>query len=191
MKDYETAWNRPTPDPPAPGSRPVLGATSFLHIRPWADTALESTGHDPRSAYVETFWLPVLGPSTTWLLRRLAAVLDANPEGTRIDLADTARRLGLGHRGGRSSPFMRSLARCVAFDMAQPRGPGVLAVRRRVPPLGRRQLLRLPPSLQESHLRWQQARPAASRGSRPAAIGLQRRAMELAARQSGDGRLPR
>ena len=38
-----------------------------VHIRvePWPDPVIDELGHDPRSAYVETFWLPVLGPTTT------------------------------------------------------------------------------------------------------------------------------
>jgi hypothetical protein len=33
---------------------------------------VDTLGFDPRSSYVED-WLGILGPSTTWLLRRLAA----------------------------------------------------------------------------------------------------------------------
>ena len=59
-----------------------------------------------------------------------------------------------GHKGGRHSPFVRALSRCVQFDLAQPQGDDALAVRRKVPPLNRRQLARLPQALQESHERW-------------------------------------
>ena len=38
-----------------------------LAIRPWPDPVIDAVGHDPRSSYVEHFWLGVLGPSTTWL----------------------------------------------------------------------------------------------------------------------------
>lgn len=33
-------------------------------VRPWADEVLDRVGFDPRSAYVERFWLGVIGPST-------------------------------------------------------------------------------------------------------------------------------
>lgn len=36
-----------------------------LHVAPWPDPVLEVTGHDPRSSYVERFWLALLGPSTS------------------------------------------------------------------------------------------------------------------------------
>ena len=34
----------------------------WLRIEAWIDPVIDELGHDPRSAYVETFWLPVLGP---------------------------------------------------------------------------------------------------------------------------------
>ena len=49
---------------------------SRLEIRPWPDPVLDNLGHDARSPYVERYWLPILGPSATLLVRRLAAALD-------------------------------------------------------------------------------------------------------------------
>ncbi|HUR17740.1 MAG TPA: hypothetical protein VMZ51_02235 [Acidimicrobiales bacterium] len=128
-----------------------------LSIRPWPDPVIDALGHDPRSHYVETYWLGILGPSTTWLLRRMVASLEASPAGFELPLADTARSLGLGDKGGRNSPFMRALARLVQFDLAQHQGDAVLAVRRKVPPLNRRQVQRLPLSLQAEHQALQDA----------------------------------
>lgn len=136
---------------------PVLPADT-LTVRPWPDPVIDQLGHDPRSHYVETYWLGILGPSTTWLLRRIVAGFDELDDGAyTLDLAETARCLGLGERRGRSSPFARALSRLVQFDMAQLQGDGVLAVRRKVPPLTRRQVLRLPASLQASHQALQEA----------------------------------
>ncbi len=129
-----------------------------LSVVPWIDAVVDDVGHDPRSWYVESFWLGVLGPSTTWLLRLLAARFEARPDGFTLDLHDTARALGLAGRSGRGSPFQRALDRCVTFDMARPAGPAALAVRRRLPPLARRHLVRLPASLQERHRAWSEAR---------------------------------
>src|SRR5436305_129324 len=105
-----------------------------LTVRPWPDPVIDVVGIDPRSHYVETFWLGVLGPSTTWLLRRLVNGLEASPAGFDLDLTDTARQLGLGDKGGRHSPFVRALTRCVQFDLAQLVDLGTLAVRRKLPP---------------------------------------------------------
>ncbi len=128
-----------------------------ITVRPWPDPVIDALGHDPRSPYVERFWLGVLGPSTTWLMRLLAAGFDASPAGFDLDLSEAATVLGLGGRGGRHSPFIRALGRCCRFDLAESRGENVLAVRRKIPPLNRRQLLHLPPALQEAHRAWQEA----------------------------------
>ncbi len=125
-----------------------------LHIKAWPDPVIDRVGHDPRSSYVERFWLGILGPSTTWLLRRMASQLEAEPAGFDLPLADTARSLGLGGEG-RSSPFVRALSRCCQFQLAAPEDDGVLAVRRKLPPLNRRQLARLPEPVQAEHQRWQ------------------------------------
>jgi len=134
-----------------------VAPVAVLPIRPWPDGVIDALGHDPRSAYVERFWLGILGPSTTWLIRRLAAGLDSSPEGFDLDLAATAQALGLGSKGGRHSPFMRALSRCCQFDLAEARADGILAVRRKLPPLNRRQILRLPPDLAAAHQAWQEA----------------------------------
>jgi hypothetical protein len=130
--------------------------SDHLVIHPWPDDVIDTLGFDPRSSYVERYWLGILGPSTTWLLRRLAAGFEVAPEGFELSLAETARQLGLGDRGGRHSPFMRAIVRAVQFELAELRGDTILAVRRRLPPLNRRQVMRLSPALQIEHGRWQQ-----------------------------------
>ena len=132
-------------------------SVTILPVRPWPDGVIDALGHDPRSAYVERFWLGILGPSTTWLLRYMANRLDATPEGFDLDLASTAQALGLGSKGGRHSPFMRALSRCCQFDVAEARSDGTLAVRRKLPPLTRRQVMRLSPELVAAHQAWQEA----------------------------------
>lgn len=127
-----------------------------LTIRPWPDDVIDRVGFDPRSAYVEQFWLGVLGPSTTWLLRRLAAGFDDAPDGFVLPLGETARSIGLGDRGGRHSPFLRSVNRMVQFEMGFLLGPDELAVRRHLPPLNRRQIVRLSEVQQADHTRWQE-----------------------------------
>jgi hypothetical protein len=125
-----------------------------IRVVAWPDPVIDRLGYDPRSLYVETFWLGILGPTCTWLMRLFASGLDDAPEGFDLDLSDTARALGLGDRAGRQSPFRRALARCVTFEMARQEGPTTLAVHRRIPPMPRRHLQRLPESLQARHTRW-------------------------------------
>ncbi|MGD1010996.1 MAG: hypothetical protein ABR925_00465 [Acidimicrobiales bacterium] len=138
------------PCPIDPG-REELAARPRLRVEPFVDPVVDEIGHDPRSAYVETFWLPVLGPSTTWLLRHLNNKLEESPEGLDLDVEDTARALGLGERLSPNAPFARTVKRCVDFNMAEWRGPEQLAVRRRLPPLANRHLRRLPESLRLKH----------------------------------------
>ena len=142
---------------PVPAASATIGGPALVHVVAWPDPVVDGVGYDPRSQYVETFWLAVLGPTSTWLLRRLVAGLDRQPRGFDLDLDDTARALGLGAKAGRHSPLGRAMARCVTFGMARDQAEGGLAVRRRLPPLPRRHLTRLPSSLQAEHAQWMDA----------------------------------
>ncbi len=136
--------------------RPVPHQTHLI-IRPWADPVVEAVGHPADGHYVELFWLGILGPTATWLLRRLAAGLEAYPDGYELDLSETAASLGLTLVPGKHSPFTRSMDRCVMFGMAQRMredGADALAVRRRIPPLASRQVERLPNHLRLAHREW-------------------------------------
>jgi hypothetical protein len=128
--------------------------TEALSILPLRDDSVDRLGIDPRSPYVEEFWLGILGPSTTWLARRLASTFDDHPEGFELPLSETARALGLGDRGGRHSPFLRAVNRLLMFDLAHAVGPDRLAVRRFVAPLNHRQLARLGPEREALHQAW-------------------------------------
>ncbi len=77
-----------------------FSCSDTLHIRPWPDEILDTLGFDPRSAYVESYWLGVLGPSTTWLVRRLVTGLEQRPDGYPISLSeDRTVTWGLSDRG--------------------------------------------------------------------------------------------
>lgn len=133
---------------------PPTFPTPTLHVRPWPDPVIDQVGHDPRSPYVEHFWLGILGPSATWLLRRLVRGLEESPAGYDLDLAVTATEIGLGTRSGRHSPFVRSIQRCCRFNVTELVDTGVLQVRRKLPPLTRIQVERLPEALQAAHSAW-------------------------------------
>lgn len=124
-----------------------------VRVTPWHDPVVDRRGHDPRSVYVELFWLGVLGPTATWLLRRLVAGFDDEPDGYDLDVADTARALGLSVAKGTGSPFAKAVQRCVMFGVAN-RLSEAWVVRRRLPPISQRHLLRLPTDLQTAHERW-------------------------------------
>ena len=118
-----------------------------VQVRPWDDPVLRRTGHDPRSVYVERFWLTVLGPSAVWLLRLLAREFDEL--GPHDDL-----QLGLQHRGGRQSTFIRTVDRCRMFDLAYFDDDAVLQVRRRVPPVPHQLYVRMPRELRSEIGLW-------------------------------------
>ena len=137
----------------SPAHTPAHEFDRFVVIRPWIDPIVESIGYEPSSRYVELFWLGVLGPSATWLLRRIVDGFEAYPEGYEIDLVETAAALGLSFTPGKHGPFPRALQRCVLFGLASNTFHG-LAVRRLIPPLSTRHLDRLPPHLRAAHEQW-------------------------------------
>jgi hypothetical protein len=119
----------------------------------WHDPIIDKLGFDPRSQYVERFWLGLLGPSTTLLIRRCADLLDSGGGTARVNLYDLAAQLGIGHKGGRNSPLNRTLSRACRFSMARFIGQQLFEVRFRVAPLNRAQIARLPDQLQIEHER--------------------------------------
>ncbi len=129
--------------------------TDVIRIAPWRDAVLDQLGHDARSAYVERFWLPILGPTTTLFLRRVAHELDRRPEGFDLPVLDTASALGLGTSGGRNTPFLRGVARAAKFRLARPIGHDTLAIQTKVAPLTRTQIERLPAHVRDEHATWQ------------------------------------
>jgi len=149
-----------------------------LTVTPWSDPLIDTLGYDPRSRYVETFWLPTLGPTALLLLRHLADRFDRNPDGIELTVSDTSHALGLGQRDGSSSPIVRTLNRLTQFDLACDDGRGCVAVRRNIPPVNRRHLRRLPADIQLAHAEWTEAQLAeaplavARRNARRAAFTL-------------------
>ncbi|MCX7621882.1 MAG: hypothetical protein N2037_13690 [Acidimicrobiales bacterium] len=137
-----------------PTALTVVGET--ISVVPWPDPVLDTVGHDPRSAYVERFWLGVMGPSTVWLIRHLADGLERAPSGFTLNLLDTARILGLASNGGRINSLLNAIERSCLFGAARFDGTGTLAVHRRLPPLNQRQITRLPESLRRQHQQWQE-----------------------------------
>ena len=155
-------------------ARDIPTDLATLLVVPWADPVIDQVGHDPRTLYVERFWLGILGPSATWLLRHLVDRLDRAPDGYELDLDECAHALGLGRRPGAAGVFPRTLARCCQFGTSRFVDPTTLQVRRKLPPLTRRQIARLPDALRADHARWVDAPPAAD------AHDLRERARQLA-----------
>lgn len=161
--------------PPAvvikPDEQPPSAA---LEVVTWSEPRPAGDSYDPRSLYAERFWLGLLGPSTLWMLRRFVRGLEAHPHGFRVSLIDTGRSLGLGESIGRNSTTQRTITRLCQFGLATRASPVRLAVRTDLPVLNRRQLARLPDTLQIAHADWMAGRTldADPRRAAAAAAGL-------------------
>jgi hypothetical protein len=145
---------------------PNLEHCATLRVERWARPEVTGTTFDARAHYVEQFWLPVLGPSAIWLLRRLADRFDDDPDGFEFDLDEAARCLGLGASASRHAPLRRALARCVRFGLARRPAAEKLEVVERLPRVLPRHLIRLPISLQEQHRAWVDAEARADESVR-------------------------
>jgi hypothetical protein len=135
------------------GVEAIVGRSS-VRVVAWNDRAAAAGGVDSRSLYAERFWLPILGPSTLWLLRHFTWCLERAPGGIDLSLAEVAHSVGLGDRLGRHAPFFRTVARAVDFAMIRIETCDTIAVRERLPLLSPRHLSRLPDALRLSHERW-------------------------------------
>lgn len=140
--------------PQSGGQREDSEVPPSIEVRAWWDPDLAIKGHELRGAYVERYWLGVLGPSVVFLLRRMARGLDEHPAGFRIDLADTARAIGLGGGVNRQSPIVRTIDRACMFGAMRRLAPDQLEVRTHLPRLTKRQLERLPQAVRRSHDAW-------------------------------------
>jgi hypothetical protein len=135
-------------------ARDLPSDIDYVLVRPLFDPVVDRVGHDPRSPYVERFWLGVLGPSVTWLLRYLVSRLESEPDGFDLELDACAKAIGLGHLQGPNAAFPRTVHRACQFGMARLLGGTTFEVRRKLPPLPQRFLARLPDGLQAEHAQW-------------------------------------
>ena len=126
------------------------GLPPVLWLLPLTDLAPGRLGFDVRSEYVETLWLPVLGPSATWLVRRLGTLAAAFPQGTWVDSLELGVSMGLGEGRGL---LTRGLRRLVMFSVAECDNGDVLRVRCQLRPVGARSLERLSSVLVAEHHR--------------------------------------
>ena len=132
----------------------------ILRLRRWPDPVADAIGHDPDSLYVEIFWLAILGPTSTWLLRRANLLLKHSPEGYSLPRQHLAQELGLGNMRGSSSPFLKAIQRCSDFNLVLEQPGGKLYVRQRIPDIPRRMIHKLAPRLKLLHANWLATHPS-------------------------------
>jgi len=122
-----------------------------LHVAVRASLRKDRLGYSPDDSYVETFWLPILGPSSVLALRRLHHWLNSSPgEALALRSVILSECLGLGHGAGRRASIVRTLGRLVDFQLATIDNDCYL-LGDTVPLLSPRLLRRLPPGLLAAH----------------------------------------
>jgi len=141
------------PLPPSETHADREAIKSHIEVVPLVDEVVEAHGFGPRSMYVEMCWLPILGPTATWLYRRLGSWVEHNPDGLQVDLTDLSVSLGLGEGLSRNSLIGRALGRLAHFGAAEWRGHQ-LAVRRALAPLPKRHVERLSYTAFRLHLEY-------------------------------------
>lgn len=123
------------------------------HFTDWPIERLDAPCYAADSVYVETFWLPSLGPSSTWLLRKLAAGLQGRDELTVL-MSDLARHIGLSPTLSVNGPVVKTMKRLERLKMIRAIGPSQWKVRCTLPGLPLASLAHLPPALQALHELW-------------------------------------
>ena len=125
---------------------------STLIIQPVAhpDPRVHRAGFQLDDPYLERCWLPILGPTSVLMLRRMPVLWQRDPAvGVPVD--ELAVVLGLGHGTGRHSPVWRTIDRLARFNFAYRVADNEVDVYTEVPPLNTRHLASLPPSVAAAH----------------------------------------
>ena len=119
--------------------------------------------HDVDSLYVETFWLPRLGPSAFVLLRRLARLVEpAQSIGhADVDTLYLARSVGIGGKLGPNATLASTLRRLERFECVSIKALPIVLVRTQLPQLPPHEICNLPPVLRSLHRQVEQERHAA------------------------------
>lgn len=129
----------------------IVQFESPIRFTSWRDVNIESLGYDPRSSYVEKFWLPFLGPSTVFMIRRVTELLESEPYGFALALEDFSIMLGLGANTNKHSSVQKTLNRLLVFELARIMPSKAVSVRLKLPPLPQRYLNRLSSSMRLLH----------------------------------------
>lgn len=124
----------------------IVQNASWLPVVTWPT----ADGHEPRSLYVEQYWLPIVGPSALLAWWRLRTLLDlTGPSGLVVVCDELAAQLGLGRPQGRNAPIVRTLTRLCRFGFARI-ARDCLEVRATAPGVDATQRRRLPRTIAET-----------------------------------------
>ena len=114
------------------------------------DPRVHRAGFPLDDPYLERCWLPILGPTSVLLLRRMPVLWQRDPA-IGIPVDELAFVLGLGNGTGRHSPVWRTIDRLARFNFAYRVKDNLVEVYTEAPPLNARQLATLPESVRDAH----------------------------------------
>jgi hypothetical protein len=137
-----STFTPPAASQPAPQQR-------LLCLEPWAQPHFDRWGSEPRSTYVERFWLPVIGPSSLVLARSITTGFESNNGSYRVDASHQATAIGVS-----PSQLRRVLDRLVVFGVAKTLGPDMFCIRTMWPVIGSGAIRQLTASLHQQHSDW-------------------------------------
>lgn len=127
-----------------------LTSTSSVVLRPWPDALGPGSGVALHTAYVDRYWMPLLGPLATCLARLLTRIIQQQREPVRVSACELTAGLGLPE----TTPWdvidgalgALTAARIVSLTPA-----GDVHVRAELPHLDAEQEARLPLGLRVAH----------------------------------------
>lgn len=125
----------------------LIAPSGEIVLAPFFDPVAEARGFDPDSHYVDHCWLPLLGPTSTVLYRRLFERLLSGGPVARLDGRALAQDIGL---SGHLRRLELALARLRDFGFVVPAEPYLL-LRQRAEPLRQAALARLTPEARRWH----------------------------------------
>ncbi len=125
--------------------------TVTIHAVPHRSPQVQKVGLPIDHRYLEECWAPVLGPTSVFLLRRIATLWE-EAEPAVVSRSELGQSIGLGKGAGRNSPLQQTLDRLERFGfLRQSATGGTVAVATTVGPLSDRQLERVPEWNRQRH----------------------------------------
>lgn len=116
-----------------------------------SDSTYSFFAYDP---YIETFWLPALGPTASLLINELSLRALISKDTQIISTRGLSQKIGVGARAGRSSPINKQLTRLVNAGIVQHIAENEYMVPRSIKPLSKYMLGRLNSDLVLEHDSW-------------------------------------
>lgn len=91
-----------------------MTTVTFISIQPNTNSTTSFLANDP---YIDTFWLPLLGPTATLLLNSLMSRALYEHDQFDIELNKLSMSIGVGNREGSASPIAKNLKRLSDFGL--------------------------------------------------------------------------